>query len=119
VSEGFQFAVTNGDGYTAFVRDAYSQKQLGESYKADDPWLALYALSHDLCRKCHFRERLEGEKYCKKCRGVVLADLSRNGYLQPVPKITVRQRPWLYKIVGDNVWDDVVNAYEHAGDERT
>lgn len=38
-----------------------------------------------LCRKCNRAPAYEDELYCRKCRGEVLSELERCGYLTPKP----------------------------------
>jgi hypothetical protein len=35
-----------------------------------------------ICKRCNIEDSLPREKYCKKCRKQVLAELSECGYLQ-------------------------------------
>ncbi len=41
---------------------------------------------HKDCEKCRAAKRMEGERYCRRCRKVVLAELGRAKYLTPMPK---------------------------------
>lgn len=44
------------------------------------------------CEKCHMREKVPGERFCRDCRGVLLLEMKRAGYLTTLPRPDNRSR---------------------------
>lgn len=111
-----RFAVEYGPGapFVAFVLND-KDAQTSAAYEADNPYEALYRLSHRLCRHCHKVERKHGDLFCGPCTQVVIQFLGRCGWLTrvPPPTFATRDPPGRYHC-GDAMWENVVRAYEEC-----